>query len=144
MRVDCELHLVTRDAVPPQPGVILHQGFAPNDPGLQDLFAACDIFVLPTSADCSPVAIMEAMASGLPVVCTRVGGIGEIVDHGVTGYLTPPGNGDALAERIEALVRQPDLRRTLGLAGRRRAEAQFDVRRTTARRLDLIRSACSR
>jgi glycosyltransferase involved in cell wall biosynthesis len=140
----CELHLVTRDDVAPRPGVYVYRHFGPNDPGLRDLYARCDIFVLPTQADCFSLASMEAMATGLPVVTTAVGGIPEIVADGRSGYLIAPGDGAALAERLEALVVAPERRGAMGREGRRIVEARFDAARNTARTLDVIVALCRR
>jgi len=88
-----------------------------------------DIFVLPTLADNTPVTLMEAMASGLPSVVTRVGGIPELVEDGVTGRLVPPGDVAALAAAVEGLVADPEARRSLGRAARRAAESRFSLER---------------
>jgi colanic acid/amylovoran biosynthesis glycosyltransferase len=74
-----------------------------------------------------PVVIMEAMATGLPVVATRHSGIPELVRHGESGALVPEHDADALAEAIETLVRAPDRWGAMGAAGRRRVEVQHDL-----------------
>ena len=68
---------------------------------------ASDLLVLPSHSEGAPVSVMEALASGLPVVATRVGGLPEIVEDGVTGWLTPLRNSEALADQIERLLRDP-------------------------------------
>jgi D-inositol-3-phosphate glycosyltransferase len=68
---------------------------------------------------------LEAMACGRPVVGSAVGGISFTVDDGVTGFLVPPRDPDALAERLRRLLAQPELRRRMGLAARRRVEDHF-------------------
>lgn len=75
LRGRCELHMVTRDRVPEEPGVRVYAGFGPNDEGLRALYARCDALVLPTRADCFSLAALEAMASGLPVIICPMGGI---------------------------------------------------------------------
>ena len=77
-----------------------------------------------------PVALMEAMMSGLPVVASGLSGIPELVDHGRTGYLVAPGDPWSLAARLEALAASPDLRRRMGAAGRSKVAADFDLTRT--------------
>ena len=79
-----------------------------------------------------PTVILEAMASGVPVVATRVTGIPEAVEEGRTGRLLAPGNPEALAEALEELLTNPGLRRTMGASGRKRAEELFDQRRNVA------------
>ena len=83
-------------------------------------------FVLPTRADSHSIASLEAMAMGLPVVATPVGGIVDVVEEDQTGYLVPRDDLAALADRIRRLVASRPLRVRLGLAGRRRVETHFD------------------
>ena len=76
--------------------------------------------------------LLEAMARGLPVVATDVGGNPEVVDDGRTGLLVPPRDPAALAEALLILWRNPALGRQFGRAGRDKAERSFDIRRTVA------------
>lgn len=86
------------------------------------LLAASDVFVLPSYREGTPRAITEAMASGLPVVATRIAGIPEQVIDGATGYLVDPGDARALADRLDVLIAHPDRRRAFGAAARDRAQ----------------------
>jgi glycosyltransferase involved in cell wall biosynthesis len=133
-----ELDLVTQDPVEPAPGVRVHHGLRPNAPRLLELYAEADVFVLPTRADCFSLASMEAMAAGLPVISTRVGGIPEIVEQGRSGFLIEAGDEGALLQALEALVSSAELRARMGATGRRIAEERFDAARTTGRLLDLL------
>jgi glycosyltransferase involved in cell wall biosynthesis len=90
------------------------------------LYARADLFTFPTLADTLPIAVMEAMASGLPIVTTTVGALCEEVEDGVTGFLIPPGDAKALAEATLRLVRNPQLRREMGAAARRTADRRFN------------------
>jgi glycosyltransferase involved in cell wall biosynthesis len=92
-----------------------------------DLLADADVFVLSSRSEGHPVAILEAMAAGLPVVASRVGGVPEQVSHGETGLLVEPGDPDALAAALQLLATDPALRLRLGAAGRERAERFFDL-----------------
>lgn len=92
-----------------------------------DILAALDIFVLPSRWEGLPLVVLEAMAAGLPVVATAVGGTPEVVVDGVTGLLVPPRDPAALAQAITRLLRNPDLRRKMGRAGRERVTEHFSV-----------------
>jgi colanic acid/amylovoran biosynthesis glycosyltransferase len=96
-------------------------------------YAAADVFCLPSFAEGIPVVAMEAMAMALPVVTTRIMGIPELVEDGKHGLLVPPGRVDALADALERLVRNPDERRLMGVAGREKVRADYDVARSARR-----------
>lgn len=100
------------------------------------LLARADVFVLSSRSEGAPLSILEAMAAGLPVVSSRVGGVPELVAEGETGLLVPPGDPAALAAALGRLVADAGLRRRLGVAGRERAERCFDVRRQRRAHLD--------
>lgn len=87
--------------------------------------AETDIFVLGSQFEGIPMAVIEAMLSGLPVVATRVGGLTELVEHGVTGYLCPPGETVAMATAIARLAGSAERRLSMGLAARDRAQKWF-------------------
>jgi glycosyltransferase involved in cell wall biosynthesis len=97
-------------------------------------YAAMDIFILP-SAQPEPFGgvIMEAMALGLPIVATSVGGPTEIVTEGETGFLVPPADSAAIAQAIAKLATAPDLRRHMGSNGRQRVAEKFNIRDMTTR-----------
>jgi glycosyltransferase involved in cell wall biosynthesis len=84
-----------------------------------------DAFVLPTRSDAFPLAIVEAMLAGLPVVASRVGSISEAVLDGETGFLVPPEDEEALAERVRCLLSSSGQARELGRCGRARARSLF-------------------
>jgi glycosyltransferase involved in cell wall biosynthesis len=73
---------------------------------------------------------MEAMSSGLPVVASRISGIPELVEDGVSGLLAPPGDAEALAAALRRLADDPELRGRLGAEGRRTVQEGFDVERS--------------
>jgi glycosyltransferase involved in cell wall biosynthesis len=79
-----------------------------------------------------PVALMEAMAAGKPVISTRLSGIPELIDDGVSGVLVPPGDPAALAAAMAKLLDDRQMRLTLGTAARRVVEARFDLERNTS------------
>jgi glycosyltransferase involved in cell wall biosynthesis/GNAT superfamily N-acetyltransferase len=93
------------------------------------VMAACDVFTLASQWEGLPVALMEALALGLPVVATAVGGIAEELHDGVDALLVPPNDAESLAAAIERVVNDDDLRARLGAAAAARAR-EFDVART--------------
>tara|TARA_R110002094_G_scaffold53566_5_gene64926 strand:- start:1034 stop:2242 length:1209 start_codon:yes stop_codon:yes gene_type:complete len=96
------------------------------------LLACMDIFVLPSLGEGISNTVLEAMAMGLPVVATRVGGNPELVEEGVTGMLFPVGNVSALSTALLALVENPLRCCQMGRAGLQRVERDFDWERTVA------------
>jgi glycosyltransferase involved in cell wall biosynthesis len=79
------------------------------------------------------LAVLEAMASGTPVVCSRIGGVPEVVEHGVTGYLVAPGRVDELHDRLDELVRDPARAARFGRAARELVLDRFTWRHCAAR-----------
>lgn len=96
-------------------------------PDVWQVLPALDLFVLPSLEESLPLAILEAMAAGLPVVATAVGGIPECICHGQTGLLVPPARSDALAAAIILLLVDPARRHRLGQTARRRVLDQFSL-----------------
>ena len=94
---------------------------------VRQLLAETDVFVMSSFAEGVPVVLMEAMAAGVPVVATRIAGVPELVEDGVSGFLVPPGDAQSLAERISALLEDDDLRNRFGKAGRAEVEAEFNI-----------------
>lgn len=141
---ECEFHFVTQSDVPDVPAnCFVHHDVASNSDELKDLLARSSIFVLPTLADVSSIASLEAMAMGLPVVTTDVGGIPEIVVDGETGFVISPGDSTALVERLRALVDSDDLRARLGAAGYAKVHAEHDLARSVERYLDILERAAA-
>jgi glycosyltransferase involved in cell wall biosynthesis len=97
---------------------------------IPDLLRAADVFVFPSRWEGNPLSVMEAMATGLPVIATAVGGVPELVEDGVSGILIPNEDRDALVAAMQRMVEQPDLRVQMGQAARCRAVERFDIRQT--------------
>jgi len=136
----CALDIVTRDqSVESAESVRVHRGINAGSLEIKQLFANADLFVFPTLGDCSPQVVIEAMASGLPVISTDVGAIREEVEDGVTGILVPPGDANALARAVNVLLDDPGLLVTYGAAGRRAAERLFDADRNYSKVFDVIK-----
>jgi colanic acid/amylovoran biosynthesis glycosyltransferase len=121
---------------------VLFHGALPHEEVVKQ-FAAADVAVLataPTSTgECEgiPNVLKEAMACGLPVVSSLSGGIPELVDDGITGILVPPRDPPALADALQRLCEDPELRQRIGCAGRKRIVRDFNLRVSSARRADI-------
>ncbi len=105
-----------------------------------DLLSAMDIFCLPSLSEGMPNSVLEAMAAGLPVVATEVGGTPEVVVDGETGCLVPPRDPSALAAALVRLAGDPQLRTQMGRAGLARVSAHFTLHQMLARYENLYRS----
>lgn len=103
-------------------------------------YASAAIFCLPSIYEGFPLAILEAMAGGLPVVSTTVSGIPEAVDDGTTGMLVEPEDARGLAAALGSLLAQPDLRRSMGIAGRQRFGREFSIERVAGLHFELFQS----
>jgi glycosyltransferase involved in cell wall biosynthesis len=92
---------------------------------MPEVYRACDISVLPSWREATSITGLESMASGLPLVATRVGGIPELVEEGETGLLVAPRDPGALGAAIASLVEAPERRREMGRRARARAVSRF-------------------
>lgn len=97
---------------------------------LAELYRDASAYLLSSDEEGLGIVLLESMASGVPVVSTKCGGPETVVDDGVTGFLTPPGDASALAERLHTLLASPGLRSAMGAAGRRAVEERFSVEAT--------------
>jgi glycosyltransferase involved in cell wall biosynthesis len=150
--------LVVGDALPSdRDGIIAKFRSRVKDAGLCDRFRftgltdrvadylqVMDIFVLPSYREGFPRSVLEAMSSALPVVATNIRGCREAVVNGETGLLVPPRSGTALAEAVSHLLRNPELARSMGAAGRERALRLYDYRLVQSRFVHAIGSALHR
>jgi glycogen(starch) synthase len=111
-------------------------GYFPDEK-LPGLYAASDVFVLPALYENFPFAILEAQATGLPVISTRVGGIPELVTNNKNGLLVEPANSDQLTETMISLLQNPAFAEELGRRGRRLVEEKFAWPSVTGEVVDL-------
>jgi glycosyltransferase involved in cell wall biosynthesis len=141
----CSLDIVTKDAQAERDlagikGVCVHRGLTANSAPLRELYANADLFVFPTRGDCLPIAVMEAMAAGLPVIATDVGALRGQVEDGVNGLIVPPRDPAAVASAVRALTADVPRRRAMILASRKMAEERFDARRNYGTILSLMKN----
>ncbi|MDW8106407.1 MAG: glycosyltransferase [Armatimonadota bacterium] len=99
-------------------------------PDVPDILNAADIFTLPSKYEGNPLSVMEAMAAGLPVIATAVGGVPELVDDGQTGILVPEDSETHLVRALQTLIDNPTLRQQMGQAALLHAQKRFDIRNT--------------
>lgn len=111
-------------------------GAAKNMP---EVYAKADILLITSSYEGIPVSMLEAMASGLPVVSTAVGGIPEVITNGVEGFLIPYGDTETLVDRACAIIRDQATRRVMGQNARSRVERDFSLDRMTNDYLKLFK-----
>jgi glycosyltransferase involved in cell wall biosynthesis len=105
--------------------VILHQAIPHEE--LMQIVQAADIFVMPSSSEGFGLAPAEAMALETPVICSKIGGLTDLIENEVSGILVPSGDAKTLAKAIASVMKTPTLREQLGKAGRKRIEICFNV-----------------
>jgi len=119
-----------------QLGVLDRVTFAGFRADIARLYLAFDISVLTSLSEGLSIALLESMRSGLPIVATDVGGNGEVVVDGVTGYLVPPRSPQPFADRVVELLQDPERRKKMGAAARREVRERFDSDRVAERYLE--------
>jgi glycosyltransferase involved in cell wall biosynthesis len=137
---NCFLDIVTRDReISNLPhNVSIYNDLRPNTPELMQLYRSADIFAFPTLGDCLPLAIMEAMAAGLPVITTDVGALSEAVVNESTGLVVNINDSKALLAAMNRLAGDADLRQTMSAHARQRAIDKFDAPKNYRRLLDAL------
>jgi glycosyltransferase involved in cell wall biosynthesis len=108
------------------------------------LLAASDLFILPSLWEGLPMALIEAMATGLPSIATTVSGTNQVMNHGETGLLVAPGDSRELTGAMLELLSNPECMREMGRAARRRVEVHFGAQRQAQEHLDLFSSELGR
>lgn len=105
--------------------------FAGSRPDVGRLLGLLDVVTLSSyTVECFPMALLEAMAVGVPSVGTAIGGVPELIDDGVTGYVVPPKDERALADALVRMLRDPEATAAMGVAARRRVESEFSLDRS--------------
>lgn len=140
-RGDQEEHLRTETVNLGIQSKVKFLGFRSNVP---ELLSLMDVFVLPSLGECLPLSILEAMAMCVPPVVTDVGGNKEIIENGKTGYLVPPGDTEALAEKILFLLRDKGAAEAIGRDARKKVEEKFSLELMLANYDSMYRSLLSK
>jgi glycosyltransferase involved in cell wall biosynthesis len=118
-----------------------HIRFLGNRQDVPELLAASDLFVLPSLWEGLSMALLEAMATGLPIVASAVSGTVQVIVPDETGLLVPPKDVPQLVQAIEQLVSNPVRARSMGVAAQRRVEAEFSAQKQAQEHLALYRRA---
>ncbi len=126
-----------------EPGVELHRGLKPNSPELRALYARADIFAFPTLGDCLPLAVMEALAAGLPVISSDVGALSEAVTHDDCGLIVPPSNPAALAAAMLSLATDHAKLRAFSRQAEARATEKFDAAKNYGQLIGLLKQVAA-
>lgn len=116
--------------------------FAGPRPDAKSLFQVCDVAVLPSLVEGMSVTLLEAMAAGVPVIATRVGGNPEVVQDGITGYLVPSGDVQAMTAALVRLLGDPALRVSMGHAAEVRVHERFSAESMVNAYRDLYAELC--
>lgn len=140
----CELHIVTRESVENMPGLHVYHNIQPNSAQLIGLYQNSDLFVLPSLGECFGIATIEAMATGLPVIASDVGGVADIIEPGRNGFIVPSNDVAALAQAIGTILGAAAQRRAMGRQSRLLAEERFDVRKNALRTFDYLKQIAKR
>ena len=134
-----ELHVVTRESVDSSPGLHIYHNMQPNSQELVQLYQQSDLFVLPSLGECFGIATIEAMATGLPVIATDVGGTADIIESGRNGYIVPSGSAAEIGQTIMAISNNAERRHNMGVQSRQMAEERFDLEKNARRTLAYIK-----
>lgn len=135
-----ELTVVTRSHVPTDESVTVLRDLRPNSAALIELVRGSDVFMLPSSAEAFGIAAVEASACGLPVIASPVGGLPDVVQEGVTGYLVRPDDVAGLSRQLRRLVLNATLRSRFGSAARQHVVDHFDAARNAQRLTELLQN----
>jgi glycosyltransferase involved in cell wall biosynthesis len=127
------------EALAEQLGVADRVRFLGRREDVPELLAACDVFALPSLYEGTSLAVLEAMAAGIPIVSSAIGGTDELVEDGRSGILVPPGDPTALAAALRRVLEDADLRKSLAAAARERVRAGLTLEQMTSRVSDVYR-----
>lgn len=140
-RESADLLVVTTSQLERREGLQVVNDLTPGDDRLWGMLQSCDVFAFPSRIDQAPNAVLEAMAAWLPVVAYDAGAIGEMVDHGRTGFAVPDGDDVAFSNSLQRLLEDADERQRMGRAARHRVETVYDMHHTADKLLDILAEA---
>ena len=104
---------------------------------VRKILSEVDVLILPSVEDNCPMAILEGMAAGLPVVASNIGGVPDLVDPGKTGLLFDPHDANSISHAVETLLKDQTLMERMGSAGRERARTEFSIQAIARRQLEV-------
>jgi glycosyltransferase involved in cell wall biosynthesis len=107
-----------------------------------EMMQCADIFVHPSYEDCMPLVLLEAMQYSIPVVSTFEGAIPDVIEDGVTGFLVPQKDVIALADKLEVLIKDPELRVKMGSAGRKKYDREYTLEKFEKRMVEILKEVC--
>jgi len=114
--------------------------FLGNQDCMEELLPLADVFLLPSSSESFGLVALEAMSAEVPVVASNAGGLPEVIDHGVTGYLHDSGHTAGFVSSVLRLLENASLRRQMGRAGRRVARERFNIDEMVGRYIQVYES----
>ena len=118
--------------------------FIGHSDNMQDWYRQADIFVLSSKSEGVPLALLEAMSCGLPSVCTKVGGIPDILRDDITGYLVTPGDFQLMATKISGLLEDKILREKMGVQARAVITENFTIGQMSQKIMGIYSEACAK
>jgi glycosyltransferase involved in cell wall biosynthesis len=124
-------------------GIVEFRGILPQR-ALEEELRRSSVLVLPSYQETAPMVIQEAMASGLPVIATNVGGVRYQVVDGVTGYLIEPGDIDSLTSRIDHILSNYDIQASMGLEARKRANSEYRAAAIAEKTIEVYKQILSK
>lgn len=136
-----DLLLVTKDTVEPAPGLRVVGDLEPGDRRLWDLLAESDIMCFPSVIDQAPNAVLEGASAGLPVIGHRGGAVPDMILDGVSGVVIDCHRPEEIAEALDALIADPELRARMGAAGSRHVRENYNIWTSADRLVDALEAA---
>lgn len=118
--------------------------FAGLQTDMANIYAELDVVVSASRSEAMPLAVLEAMSSGVPVIATRVGGVPDLVQHNLSGWLVGDGDYDAMAAQLVSLLREPERAASMGQRARERVVSQFSLDHSVAGTAQLLRKLAQR